>query len=52
MAHALRNFLLWVLSETGGNDKAYLKPVGFIALPDFIRGLSERQVAEVRSPGE
>ena len=46
-AHALRHFLLWAISETGGNSKNYLKPVGFIALPDFIRGLSERQIAEI-----
>ena len=49
MAHALRHFLLWAISETGGNSKDYLKPVGFIALPDFIRGLSQRQIAQIQA---
>jgi phosphate transport system substrate-binding protein len=51
MAHALRHFLLWAISEAGGNGKEYLGPVGFIALPDFIRGLSERQIALIQAPG-
>jgi phosphate transport system substrate-binding protein len=52
MAQALRQFLRWAISETGGNSKDYLKAVGFIALPDFIRGLSERQIAEIQPAGE
>jgi len=40
--------LLWSISETGGNAANYLKPVGFIALPDFIRGLSETQIKEIK----
>ena len=47
-ARVLRNFLLWAISTTGGNGKSYLRPVGFIALPDFIRGLSEAQIAEIK----
>ena len=47
-ADALRSFLLWSISETGGNAANYLKPVGFIALPDFIRGLSEAQIKEIK----
>jgi phosphate transport system substrate-binding protein len=47
-ADALRSFLLWSISETGGNAANYLKPVGFIALPDFIRGLSETQIKEIK----
>jgi phosphate transport system substrate-binding protein len=43
-ADAMRHFLLWAISETGGNSENYLKPVGFIALPDFIRGMSEHQI--------
>jgi hypothetical protein len=43
---------MWAISETGGNSKNYLRTVGFIALPDFIRGLSERQIAEINSAGE
>ncbi len=37
-ADALRSFLRWSISETGGNAANYLQPVGFIPLPDFIRG--------------
>jgi hypothetical protein len=48
---ALRHFLLWAISETGGNGKGYLKAVGFIALPNLVRGLSERQIAEIKSAG-
>jgi phosphate transport system substrate-binding protein len=48
---ALRHFLLWAISKTGGNSENYLKPVGFIALPDFIRGLSEHQIGEIKAAG-
>jgi phosphate transport system substrate-binding protein len=47
-AKALRAFLTWAISQTGGNSEKYLGPVGFIALPDFIRGLSEAQIAEIQ----
>jgi phosphate transport system substrate-binding protein len=50
-ADALRHFLLWAISEAGGNSENYLKPVGFIALPDFIRGLSEKQIGEIKAVG-
>jgi len=46
-AEALRSFLRWAMSATGGNSPKYLTPVGFIPLPDFIRGLSEAQIAEI-----
>jgi phosphate transport system substrate-binding protein len=46
-ADALRSFLRWSISETGGNAANYLKPVGFIPLPDFIRGLSENQIKRI-----
>jgi phosphate transport system substrate-binding protein len=49
---ALRSFLLWTISVTGGNSENYLKPVGFIALPDFVRTLSEAQIAEIKPAGE
>jgi phosphate transport system substrate-binding protein len=52
MAHTLRHFLLWAISETGGNSTNYLKPVGFIALPNFIRGLSEAQIAQIGPIGQ
>jgi phosphate transport system substrate-binding protein len=46
-AAALQAFLRWAISESGGNGGTYLTPVGFIPLPDFIRGLSEAQIAEI-----
>ncbi len=46
-ASALRSFLRWAISATGGNDQQYLASVGFIPLPDFIRGLSEAQIEEI-----
>ncbi len=47
-AKALRSFLLWAISETGGNSEKYLGPVDFIPLPDFIRALSETQIAQIK----
>jgi phosphate transport system substrate-binding protein len=47
-AHALRSFLRWAISATGGNSAKYLSPVGFIPLPDFIRGLSEAQIVQIK----
>jgi len=47
-AQALRSFLTWVVSESGGNGGKYLAPVGFIPLPDFIRGLTEAQIEEIQ----
>jgi phosphate transport system substrate-binding protein len=46
-ATARRSFLLWAISVAGGNSEKYLTPVGFIPLPDFIRGLSEAQIATI-----
>jgi phosphate transport system substrate-binding protein len=47
-AAAIRDFLLWAISAQGGNAPKYLDEVGFIPLPDFIRGLSETQIALVQ----
>lgn len=47
-AGAMRSFLLWAISVTGGNGDNYLTPVGFIPLPDFIRGLSQAQIAKIK----
>lgn len=49
-AAALRSFLLWTISLDGGNAGKYLDTVGFIPLPDFIRGMSEHQVGLI-GPG-
>lgn len=46
-ATALRNFLLWTIALDGGNAPAPLAAVGFVALPDFIRALSEHQIATI-----
>lgn len=48
-AGALRSFLGWAISQTGGNDAKYLAAVGFIPLPDFIRGLSEAQIDAIQT---
>jgi phosphate transport system substrate-binding protein len=47
-AEAVRNFLLWAISADGGNAPKYLNAVGFMPLPDFIRGLSEAQIGLVQ----
>jgi len=47
-AKALRAFLRWAISENGGNNVEYLARVNFIALPDFIRGLSQAQIDEIK----
>jgi phosphate transport system substrate-binding protein len=46
-AAAVRQFLAWAVAVTGGNAPAYLAPVGFIPLPDFIRALSESQIDRI-----
>jgi phosphate transport system substrate-binding protein len=48
MAEAVRRFLLWAISTEDGNAPHYLNTVGFIPLPDFIRALSEAQIALVQ----
>jgi len=47
-ARALRSFLEWALSPTGGDDPATLATVGFVALPAAVAAGAERQVAAVR----
>jgi phosphate transport system substrate-binding protein len=47
-AAALRRFLLWSISLEGGNASKYLDTVGFIPLPDFIRALSQKQIALIK----
>jgi phosphate transport system substrate-binding protein len=46
-ASAMRQFLLWAIALQGGNAPRYLEPAGFIALPDFIRALSESQISKL-----
>ncbi|GAN76188.1 phosphate ABC transporter substrate-binding protein PstS [Acidisphaera rubrifaciens] len=47
-AAAVRQFLLWAIAVDGGNAPSFLDAVRFIALPDFIRAMSERQIAAIR----
>jgi phosphate transport system substrate-binding protein len=52
-AAALRRFLLRAISLQGGNASKYLDSVGLIALPDFIRALSEKQIMLIKAaPGK
>jgi phosphate transport system substrate-binding protein len=46
-ATAIKQFLLWSIALGGGSASTYLDPVGFIPLPDFIRALSEKQIARI-----
>ena len=46
-AAAIRRFLLWSIAIDGGNASKYLDTVHFIALPDFIRALSEKQINRI-----
>ena len=47
-AVAIRSFLLWAIATDGGNSPKYLDAVRFIALPDFIRALSENQINRIK----
>ncbi len=47
-AAALRDFLTWAISDTGGNAPKYLDPVNFTPLPDFIRAMSEAQIQAIQ----
>ena len=49
---AIRHFLLWAISLTGGNAPSYLDAVHFIPLPDFIRALSEKQINRIHDNGD
>jgi phosphate transport system substrate-binding protein len=46
-AAAIRQFLLWTIAVDGGNAAKFMDEVGFIALPDFIRALSEKQIKRI-----
>jgi phosphate transport system substrate-binding protein len=48
VAKALRDFLLWANSPVGGNTPKYLDAVHFVALPDFIRASSEKQIRKIK----
>jgi len=47
-AAVIRQFLLWAIAIEGGNSPKYLDAVHFIALPDFVRALSENQIGRIK----
>jgi phosphate transport system substrate-binding protein len=47
-ADAVRKFLTWSIAVDGGNATKFLASVGFIPLPDFIRAISEHQIARIQ----
>jgi phosphate transport system substrate-binding protein len=47
-AEAIQHFLLWSIAVDGGNAGKYLDAVGFIPLPDFIRAMSQKQIARIQ----
>jgi phosphate transport system substrate-binding protein len=46
-AKALREFLSWAINPKGGSARDYLQAVGFVALPEPIAKLSEKQIQEI-----
>ena len=50
IADAIRTFLFWAIEPCSGNSAKALDPVGFIALPEYIRALSYTQIASVKGP--
>ncbi len=47
-AQALKDFLSWAISPSGGNSPKYLEPVNFAPLPQEIAKLSQDQIAKIR----
>jgi phosphate transport system substrate-binding protein len=47
-AQALREFLSWAIHPNGGNAPHYLQAVGFVALPEPIVKLSEKQNQKIK----
>lgn len=48
MASALRNFLNWSISSTGGNAPRFLDPIHFSPLPPSVVKLSAAQIAKIQ----
>jgi phosphate transport system substrate-binding protein len=46
-AKALREFLSWAINPKGGSAPYYLQAVGFVALPEPIAKLSEKQIQKI-----
>ncbi|HEY2533836.1 MAG TPA: phosphate ABC transporter substrate-binding protein PstS [Xanthobacteraceae bacterium] len=47
-AKALREFLSWAINPKGGSAPHYLQAVGFVALPESIVELSNKQIQEIK----
>ena len=47
-AAALKKFLLWAISDKGGNAAHYLDQVQFIALPSSVAELSRKQIEQIK----
>ena len=47
-ADAVRAFLTWAISPTGGNAAHYMQAVNFVALPQTIVQLSSKQIAKIK----
>lgn len=47
-AKALRNFLTWALDPKGGSASSYMEAVSFVALPDSIVKLSQKQISSIQ----
>jgi phosphate transport system substrate-binding protein len=47
-AAALKEFLTWAISPSGGNSTSYLSQVRFVALPASIVKLSQEQIAQIK----
>ena len=47
VAAALKAFLNWAIDPNGGNAPQYVNAVGFVALPEAIVKLSQKQIAQI-----
>ncbi|WAH39291.1 phosphate ABC transporter substrate-binding protein PstS [Alicyclobacillus dauci] len=46
-ASAVKNFLNWAVSSSGGNSTKYLAPVHFLPLPSTVVSLSKAQISKI-----
>ncbi len=47
-ANALREFLIWAINPKQGSAPHYIQSVGFLALPDTIVKLSQKQIQKIQ----
>ncbi len=48
MAMAVRTFLTWTMSSTGGSQAKYLDKVTFVAIPDSVKPKIEQAIAQIQ----